>query len=1167
MYTPVAQQVFHVDVPTATISGNNNVGCGHVNWPCETIDYALQQCAFRHPIVSGNVRKIGIISGYIVNQTYSLTTTFEDRVEIQNSLNYADDNASTTVLSDLIFMDDGYFNVNLGTVAFRFLNFKVSGRNSIYVIKGDTLASGIEISECQMSMTGSEFNISIGLVDLQHGTLIIDKLTVRDITLAGGPIIKSISTAGSISISNSSFENIKRLDPGNILGQIDLDGSDDEYIISNCIFSNIETSYGNGGCMELYIQNRGQASVNNCSFTSCSAEDNGGAIFASISSGGKLILDYYCEFFNCTAFGNGGAIYVTIDGTLSKVNISGRVIISSCTAGNDGGALYFDSLGGQVLISNVYVYNCSAILTGGGFRGQMQNAAQITLDDECEFYQCTSEDGGALFVYSNSPSTKFASNSVIIHDCIANYNSITTFTTGLGGGICLMCDGDYAVSPELFNLTGLRIYNNSAAIAGQSVFIVSNKFVEWCQLGTAGQYVKGNYSDAYSNYSELEGLNGIYNDMLSLPSASVQYYQKYLQQYWDTPRGQIFHILNRSPYGTNDTGCGLFDNPCRTFEYAIQQQPYIYKDGVKTFIDEKKIGICSPGYDLNAPVSLSKTASNTSTIWIVKELFRMQSEMTGQAEIKILKNNDNSKENGKQGWISAAEGLQLRMHGLNIIMDSSQLTIPIIYIEGANSLLELNTVTFSGIKLSPTTKATGIVQINYDNSQLIAQSCIFKNILIQSKGGNAIRILNNGQQPIITTINACEFNNISSIGDSSGLGGSAIFMESKHGSKLIIEDSCQFTKCIVDKGNGGAIYIDIDFTSEFLFKIHEATIQECSVVADTTKEIPPTGYGGGIFLTGTGDNNASLEKLDLHGMKIYNNTATKGGQSLYAAMSKLASWCRFGSLGEFVKGNYSDDTSSEPDLQGIIANRETFISYTSDLILSDTYNLEDYWRVLTANADLYVRSDGNDDLFCTSTFPCKRLDAYHLNNNINIPYIYQVYIMDSSTINYKAEITQTFSERIYGPLANESTTVRNLLIETEGQFDVKGKILFNYINFVVQATSLSNGQHTIQGLLSTSQISLQNCQYHMASSEISIGKSLVCMLKGGTQTITNLTVSDITSVENIIKAEFDESGTLTISNSQFERVTKTSNSVIGGTTKVILSYASNQVSISNSQFK
>jgi NADH/NAD ratio-sensing transcriptional regulator Rex len=83
----------------------------------------------------------------------------------------------------------------------------------------------------------------------------------------------------------------------------------------------------------------------------------------------------------------------------------------------------------------------------------------------------------------------------------------------------------------------------------------------------------------------------------------------------------------------------------------------------------------------------------------------------------------------------------------------------------------------------------------------------------------------------------------------------------------------------------------------------------------------------------------------------------------------------------------------------------------------------------------------------------------------------------------------------------------------------------------------------------------------MASSGISIGKSLVCMLKGGNQTITNLTVKDINSLENVIKAEFDEAGTLTISNCLFERVTKASSTVVGGTTKVILNHGSATVSI------
>ncbi|KAA6310659.1 MAG: hypothetical protein EZS28_056274 [Streblomastix strix] len=121
-------------------------------------------------------------------------------------------------------------------------------------------------------------------------------------------------------------------------------------------------------------------------------------------------------------------------------------------------------------------------------------------------------------------------------------------------------------------------------------------------------------------------------------------------------------------------------------------------------------------------------------------MYGTPSEMQGQAEMKIMKNNDNNKENGKLGWISAFEGLQLHLYSLNIIMDNSQLLIPIIYIQDSDSVLELHTITFSEIKLSPSTESKGIIQSNFDNSQFIAQSCIFQNIEISSKGGNAIRI-------------------------------------------------------------------------------------------------------------------------------------------------------------------------------------------------------------------------------------------------------------------------------------------------------------------------------------------------------------------------------------------------------------------------------------------
>jgi hypothetical protein len=59
LYTPIALNVYHVNIASqqasGTIKGNDNVGCGHLTWPCLTIIYSLMQ--------SGNVntKKVGII--------------------------------------------------------------------------------------------------------------------------------------------------------------------------------------------------------------------------------------------------------------------------------------------------------------------------------------------------------------------------------------------------------------------------------------------------------------------------------------------------------------------------------------------------------------------------------------------------------------------------------------------------------------------------------------------------------------------------------------------------------------------------------------------------------------------------------------------------------------------------------------------------------------------------------------------------------------------------------------------------------------------------------------------------------------------------------------------------------------------------------------------------
>ncbi|KAA6398429.1 MAG: hypothetical protein EZS28_006043 [Streblomastix strix] len=165
----------------------------------------------------------------------------------------------------------------------------------------------------------------------------------------------------------------------------------------------------------------------------------------------------------------------------------------------------------------------------------------------------------------------------------------------------------------------------------------------------------------------------------------------------------------------------------------------------------------------------------------------------------------------------------------------------------------------------------------------------------------------------IDIINSTFENIIQAEGSGSG---STINAELKTGSIMNISQSCSFANCksrttggaiqtiisggqielneVIIKGckarNGGGIYINIDFSSQFEFKIINSLIQDCQAKNDQL-QINHTGYGGGIFLTGTGEYNPSTKRLDLKGMKIYGNSADKSGQSLYVAMTSVKEWC------------------------------------------------------------------------------------------------------------------------------------------------------------------------------------------------------------------------------------------------------------------------------------
>ncbi|KAA6376186.1 MAG: hypothetical protein EZS28_028287, partial [Streblomastix strix] len=530
------------------------------------------------------------------------------------------------------------------------------------------------------------------------------------------------------------------------------------------------TSNQLGGGMYLDAQNNGVISVSNLFFDECSAQNQGGGIYSRLiysqskqvlkkismnncrcldqQGGGFYALCQYGEktfemeditMINCSSGTQGGAmyfqtatsIYISIKGTSS--------LLKDCSSATSGGGMYLTDYAKQLWIDNMIFENCTSVGSAGGIfsvmiypgditlnncqfkscvsnngnaggiLSQMQAGGEIVLN-QCEFYKCVSNDGNGagLCIIISLSSSRIQLTDVYIHECSA-LSTDATDRFGYGGGMFIGGNGNYDVSSKKLDLRGMKINGNTASKAGYSVYVVISTVEEWCKIGNAGEYVKGNYTDNQSDQIELYGIKSQLNSFFySLSVDSITTQQKPLEYYWNIPKGILWHLSNRNEaqiHGTDQPGCAEYNNPCRTIEFALEQIS-ITKGGLaQSMISEKRIGINEDGYNLNIPFQFIPTECNTNIIKIMKQLYGTNQAMIGQSEIKILKNNEISKENGKQGWISTVDGLQLGIFGIKFITDLYKLTIPIIYIQDSNSILELYQVTFSDIDLSPLTQS------------------------------------------------------------------------------------------------------------------------------------------------------------------------------------------------------------------------------------------------------------------------------------------------------------------------------------------------------------------------------------------------------------------------------------------------------------------------------
>ncbi|KAA6390471.1 MAG: hypothetical protein EZS28_014002 [Streblomastix strix] len=195
---------------------------------------------------------------------------------------------------------------------------------------------------------------------------------------------------------------------------------------------------------------------------------------------------------------------------------------------------------------------------------------------------------------------------------------------------------------------------------------------------------------------------------------------------------------------------------------------------------EKIVGITEGGCDLINRFQYNSDSIHTNSLKIVKQLYQTTNEMTDNAKIRIMKlSGPHWQEYRDSGWIALFGQMNLSLFCIDIFQgDEATLNIPVIYMDGQNSSLVLDSVSFSAINLEAAQK--GVIHMVVDNSEFAATNCIFENISYTYSCVSIIRFESTTQptlSPVKAIISGCKFKNISGQGDSNSRGGSAINAE------------------------------------------------------------------------------------------------------------------------------------------------------------------------------------------------------------------------------------------------------------------------------------------------------------------------------------------------------------------------------------------------------
>ncbi|KAA6372123.1 MAG: hypothetical protein EZS28_032351, partial [Streblomastix strix] len=303
--------------------------------------------------------------------------------------------------------------------------------------------------------------------------------------------------------------------------------------VKNCTFSNCYAT-GNGGALNVMMSNQAPGYMSNCNFTNCTSTANGGGIWLAVGTATVFTMEGLLKFKDCRG-GTGGAFYASIGSENSKLIIN-QMQIQDCSSSNIGGGMYLQSkLQAIVNIEQLTFKNCSSQSSGGGGAYIIsESKGYITINQTtAEDCVCSKGNGGGIFVSIDfGASSQFKMINISVLRCKAQSDASNDIPpTGYGGGIFLTGYGDYNSLSKMLDFRKMKFNGNTANKSGQTMYVAISKVVEWCKDGTAGEYVKGNYSDGISNQNELQGIPVDSTTFFSQSSTQISSIQKYLEEF------------------------------------------------------------------------------------------------------------------------------------------------------------------------------------------------------------------------------------------------------------------------------------------------------------------------------------------------------------------------------------------------------------------------------------------------------------------------------------------------------------------------------------------------------------------------------------------------------------------------------------------------------------